>query len=122
MVNILIVDDEVHFRFFLEEILSKEGFGVTAVANGQEALNEIAAQSFDLALVDFTLQDMTGLEIVEQLRRVSSQTPVIMLTGHSEPQMIEQINAAGIDHYVMKPCRAAQLRERVRKILRVPAS
>ncbi|NBD36757.1 MAG: response regulator, partial [Chloroflexi bacterium] len=74
--KILIIDDENSIRFFLQELLEKDGHRVTAVASGEEALERIAEKKFDLALVDLKLQGISGTEVLRELSQEAPDTVV----------------------------------------------
>ncbi len=79
--TILIVEDETSIRDFLDDFLSDEGYTVTVVGEGWEALAHIANQSFDLALIDLVLPDIAGLDIIHACHQKSPKTIIIALTG-----------------------------------------
>ena len=77
--TILVVDDEPGIRFFLEEIFTNDGYSVVTVDSGEAALTCIAAQEFDLALIDLKMKGIGGIKVLEALNRQSPNTAVIML-------------------------------------------
>ena len=80
--SILIVDDEPIIRANLAEFLQAEGFGVEAVGSGEDALDRVVRQKFDVALCDINLPGLDGLEVLERLARVSPETFVILITAY----------------------------------------
>jgi DNA-binding response OmpR family regulator len=112
--EILVVDDESSIRFFLEETLSNDGHRVTAVENGREAIAEINARAYDLALVDLKLKDMDGLQVLAALRERSPDTAVIMLTAYASLDTAVEALRRGAHDYLFKPCKTVELRESVR--------
>lgn len=115
--KILIVDDEDALRTSLEDLLVRDGYEVVAVESGEAALVQIAAQRFDLALLDLRLKGVGGMEVLAALRQQSLDTAVIVLTAHGS--MDTAINALrhGAHDYLLKPCDTASLRESIRTAL-----
>jgi len=112
--RILVVDDEPGIRFFLEEVLTSEGHDVVAVESGEAALEQIAAQEFDLALLDLRLKGIGGLEVLAELRRRSPGTAVIVLTAYASLETAVEALRQGAHDYLFKPCKTIELRESVR--------
>lgn len=79
MPEILLVDDDLELTELLAELLLLEGFNVTVVHNGQEALSLLKTQSFDLMLLDIMMPVLNGTETLKQLRKTSNM-PVLMLS------------------------------------------
>lgn len=107
--QILIVDDEKTFRYFLSLHLQDQGYEVTEAADGQTAMTLIDKKSFDIALVDLRLTDMDGLEIMRYLRRVAPQTSVIILTGYGTLDSAIEALRQGAHDYVTKPFDTSEL-------------
>lgn len=79
--KVLVVDDEPDVRQVFELALSRNGFEVTAAESGPEALQAAADRGFDLAFVDIAMPGMDGVETLKQLREMSPQTQVVMITA-----------------------------------------
>ena len=80
MPEILLVDDDLELTELLAELLSLEGFNVTVVHNGKEALSLLETRSFDLMLLDIMMPILNGTETLKQLRKTSDM-PVLMLSA-----------------------------------------
>ena len=112
--HILIVDDELHIRTSLKELLTRDGYKVVTVESGEDALECIEDNKFDLALVDLKLGEMGGLEVMAELRQRSPDTIVIVLTGHASLETAVETLRKGAHDYLFKPAKPAELRESVR--------
>ena len=77
----MIVDDDTMVRTMLADALEVFGYLVDAVENGREALARFAAGRYDVVLTDLLMPDMSGLEVVEELRRIDAAVPIMLLTG-----------------------------------------
>jgi DNA-binding response OmpR family regulator len=118
--NILICDDESELREALRQSFEREGHRVVAVPNGRSAIDQASTQQFDVLLLDISLgpQSPDGYEICRELRRRRNVVAIIMLTARdSEVDAVLGLEA-GADDYVVKPFRPAELRSRMRAVLR----
>jgi len=104
-VRILVVEDNADARKTLEKLLELEGFKVTSAKDGGSALDSFAEQSFDIALIDIGLPDMTGYELAEKLqsRNLSQGVVLIALTGYGQDQDRQDALEAGFDEHLVKP-------------------
>lgn len=115
--KILIVDDDVNICQLLNLYLVKEGYKTAICNNGQDALNEIAKQRYDIMLLDIMMPGMDGLETLAQVRKTYN-IPVILLSARGEP--MDKINGLdlGADDYVTKPFEPQELISRIKALLR----
>jgi two-component system chemotaxis response regulator CheY len=106
MMKALIVDDSRAMRLVLRQILSEIGFEVAEARHGREALTYLQAHpETTVALVDWNMPEMNGLELVEAVRKDSrlGQLPLMMVTTETEMAHIQRALLAGANEYVMKP-------------------
>jgi DNA-binding response OmpR family regulator len=117
--DILVVDDDEPLRDMLTRSFEREGHRVTAVPDGQEALARAAEQDFDVVLLDVALgAGPAGHDVARALRARRAVVPIIMLTAlDSEADAVLGLEA-GADDYVTKPFGPAELRSRIRAVLR----
>ena len=122
MARILIVDDEEHFRETIKDVLSLDGHEFILAADGAQALEALRGGSADLAIIDRNMPGMSGLEVVRRIRLDprTSRLKVLMCTGSSVPNEIDEAFAAGADDYVLKPLTVASLVAQVAKALAAP--
>jgi two-component system KDP operon response regulator KdpE len=114
---VLLVEDEAQMRTFVRLALTSHGFRVLEVETGREALQQAAAHTPDLVILDLGLPDMDGLEVTRGIREWSA-TPVIVISARGqERQKVEALDA-GADDYLTKPFGSAELMARVRVALR----
>jgi two-component system response regulator AtoC len=109
--RILVVDDDVVTRKYLGSLLASLGYAVEEAESGEEALSRIAATSSPPALVvlDLLLGGMSGLEVLDQLRRTSADIPVIVLSGSSPVRTVVDAVRCGAVDYLTKPVGAHDL-------------
>ena len=118
--DILVCDDDPSLREALRQSFEREGHRVLAVADGRSAIDRASTQPFDVMLLDVALgrASLDGYEVCRTLRERRNNVPIIMLTAlDSEADAVLGLEA-GADDYVVKPFRPAELRSRIRAVLR----
>ena len=117
--RILLVDDEDDLREALsEQLIMTDEFDVFEAANGAEAMDQIRAGQFDLAILDVGLPDTDGRELCKRMRKAGFKAPVVMLTGHdSDADTILGLDS-GANDYITKPFKLPVLLARLRAQLR----
>jgi len=119
--RILVIEDEPSIREVVSLYLSRAGYQVTMVEDGQSALESLASALPDLVVLDLMLPEMDGLEITRWLRE-RGDTPIIMLTARGEERDRIVGLEMGADDYVVKPFSPQELVSRVRAVLRRTSS
>ena len=119
--TVMVVDDQAHNVKLLETLLHAEGYATIAARNGSEALALAAAESPDLILLDVMMPDMDGFEVVARLKADprTQPVPVIMVTALDDRQSKLRALEAGAEEFLSKPIDHADLRVRVRNLLRL---
>jgi DNA-binding response OmpR family regulator len=117
--DVLVVDDESELREQLRRLFSRDGHRVVTVDSGRSAIDRATTGRFDVVLLDVALGGgPDGYEVCRTLRERRNVTPIIMLTAlDSEADVVLGLEA-GADDYVTKPFGAAELRSRIRAVLR----
>jgi adenylate cyclase len=113
---LLVVDDNDDNRYALTHRLAREGYPNAAVAtNGREALNMLAARSFDLVLLDVMMPELDGYQVLEHMKAdaVLRHVPVIMISAISELDSVVRCIELGADEYLPKPFNRVLLRARI---------
>lgn len=118
--TILLVEDEERVASFVVKGLEAEGYAVEHVATGVEALARIRADEPDLIVLDLTLPDIDGLELLRVLREGGLAVPVIILTARGDVDDHVQALEVGADDYLNKPFHFDELVARLRAHLRPP--
>ena len=115
--QVLLADDDVELSGMLREYLEREGFGVTAVYDGEAAARLALSGSYQIVVLDVMMPKVDGIEALRQIRQ-TSRVPVIMLTARGDD--VDRIVGLelGADDYVPKPCTPRELVARLRAILR----
>lgn len=118
--RVLLAEDSIVNQKLAVAILEKYGHHVTPVNDGQEAVAAFAADDFDLVLMDVQMPEMDGLEATAAIREIDQQrnthTPIIAMTAHAMRGDRDQCIAAGMDGYIAKPIRIAELFKTVKSV------
>lgn len=116
--KLLVVEDEALLRHHLYTRLGEHGHVVDAVADAEEALYRVNEYNHDLAIIDLGLPGMSGLELIQELRALGKQFPILILTARGNWQNKVEGLAAGADDYVVKPFQFEELEARLNALLR----
>lgn len=101
--RILVVDDEPSVQQLLEQVLAEVGYYVTVAANGRLALAQVRSREFDAVIIDLSLPDQDGMEVMRQIRSESPHTPILAVSGYMVGDMPEKAIAAGATYTLRKP-------------------
>ncbi len=117
--RVLLVDDEPSVREVSGAMLAHLGFEVTLAEGGQRAIElfRTTADPFALAIVDLTMPDLSGVEVVRELLRLRPGTPVLVASGYSEEEGGELLAREGVRGFLAKPFSIEDLRQRIRAAL-----
>jgi CheY-like chemotaxis protein len=112
--RVMLVDDDAPMRQVLSKLLQTSGFdSVTEVGDGSEALAALQSHRVDLIVTDCCMPAMDGISLVTALRARGDKTPVIMLSGQNDPQLIVRAIRAGVNNYVPKPIHPENFFEKI---------
>ena len=105
MQNILIIDDELFFREFVSDNLKTAGYSSIAASNGQEGLDILKREkgSVSVILLDIIMPDMDGLATLEKIKEIDPEIPVIMMTAHTDEELVLRALKNGAFDYLAKP-------------------
>ena len=119
MARILVADDDVDIRDLVEFKLSTLGHEITAVGDGQAAIDACRAQRPDLAVLDVMMPGVTGLDAIRVIRADPglADLPVILLTARAQESDVETGFDSGADDYITKPFSPRELASRVQALL-----
>ena len=118
--SILVVDDEPSTVEILEFALTEMGYNTVGANSGFEALDKYDTAKPDLLLIDFMMPEMAGLELLKRIREKDSSTPIVMLSAHSEPDLVMKAFEIGLDDFLLKPFRIEELQSSIDAALKFP--
>jgi two-component system response regulator PilR (NtrC family) len=109
MPSILVVDDELSMREFLKILLEKEGYDVSTASEASSAIDLINDQNFDLVISDIKMPGMGGLPLLEKIKEINSNLPVIMITAFASPENAVTAMKSGAFDYITKPFKVEEI-------------
>jgi DNA-binding NtrC family response regulator len=117
MGQILVLDDVLDAGVMIKRLLERKGHQVAVFTEEEEALAYIHSSPVDVAILDIRLKKMSGLDVLEELKKISPQTQVIMLTGYPTLETARQAQEWGAFDYCVKPLDKDELEEKVANAL-----
>lgn len=115
--DILIIDDEKTIRDSLQDLLEIEGYSIHAVASGEDALNKLKEETYDVILLDLKMPGLDGIEVMNQANLLYPQTNIIILTGHGSLESAIEALKIGAEDYILKPIEAETILNSVSRCL-----
>ena len=111
------VDDEEAIRDLLAEIISRQGHRVTAAADGQEAIDLLGTERFDLVITDMVMPRLGGAEVVRAAKAIDPDYPVIVMTAFPSEEAAASLDLLGVADILTKPFSVDAIIEAVSKLL-----
>ena len=115
--RILVVDDEDFIRVILTEILTEEGYAVTTASDGEQAVELLERQTFDLVITDLQMPGLDGTEVLRAAKRIDPTYPVIMITGYPSKETVARSVREEAADYITKPFNVQVVRDTVAKFI-----
>ena len=101
--RILVVDDEESIRDLLRLVLTGQGYSVVTASGGEEAIEYLEAQPFDLVITDLVMPTVNGVEVLRAAKRIDPNFPVIVITGYPSVETVTELVRLGAGDYLTKP-------------------
>lgn len=114
---ILAIDDSEPMRKMVDLVLKGAGHEVVLANDGVEGVEKFKAQKFDMIITDINMPNKNGIQLIEDVRKIDSDIPILALTTESEDDMRKKGAEAGADGWIVKPFRPAQFLDIVRQVL-----
>ena len=114
--RVLVVDDDRDHAEVLAEGIERIGFETRVVGSGEEGIEALRSESFDIVLTDLVMQGVDGMGVLKEARKRSDLVEVIMVTGHASVETAVKAMQEGAAHYITKPVNLAELRTVVKKM------
>lgn len=116
-IKVLIVDDEAAARDTIADLLTEDGYSVTATESGEKALGLLEQSSFDLIISDLMMPNMSGIELTKSIKATSIDTPIVVITGFATIEHAVESMKAGAYDFITKPFNIDQIKITVQKAL-----
>lgn len=117
MAKIVVLDDVMDAGILIKKILEKKGHEVFPFTEEEEAINFIKKNQVDLAILDIKLKKMTGVEVLEEIKKITPGIKTMMLTGYPTLNTARQTMSLGAEEYCVKPINKQELEEKVAAIM-----
>ncbi len=117
MGEILVLDDVLDAGIMIKRMLERKGHRVAVFTDEEETLNYIRSHPVEVAILDIRLKKLSGVDMLEEIKKLSPQTRVIMLTGYPTLETARQAQALGAFDYCIKPIDKEELEEKVASAL-----
>lgn len=117
MAKILVLDDVFDAGVMIKKILQRKGHDVETFTEEEDALDYVKDHPVDLAILDIKLKKMSGVEVLEEMKKISPEVKAIMLTGFPTIETVRQALSLGADEYCVKPIDKDELEDKVAQVL-----
>jgi DNA-binding NtrC family response regulator len=117
MAEILVLDDVSDAGMLVKRILERKGHSVAVFTEEEEALRHAAANPVDLAILDIKLKKMTGVDVLEELKKLNPEMKAIMLTGYPTLETAREALRLGAQEYCVKPINKEELETKVAEVI-----
>jgi DNA-binding NtrC family response regulator len=118
--KILIIDDEILVASLLADAVGGQGHEVTVATDGEEGLALLRQSRPDAVFLDVKLGELSGIEVLRQVRRSDARLPVILITGHAAASQLDEARQLGVTEIIEKPFVLTQLSGALARSLAVP--
>ncbi len=115
--RVLFVDDEASLQEFMRLELPRLGHEVTVCCDGRTAFEALKKSTFDAAILDLRMPDMTGIDVLERLKQISPDTEAVIMTGYASKETAIEALRLGAFDYITKPCKIAEIEGILLRIL-----
>ena len=117
MKRILLAEDDRNLSRSIDILLTLEGYQVISVYNGEEALNKLLKQKYDMLITDIVMPNMNGIELVKKIRLVNPQIPILIVSGRLNDPLIAELERLNVTRILAKPIKPNEFRKTVEEIV-----
>lgn len=116
-IKILWADDEIDFLKSHITYLEEKGYNVQSVSNGQDALDKVLEEPFDIIFLDESMPGLSGLETLQEIKKVRQNIPIVLITKNEEEDLMEDAIGSQIADYLIKPVKPQQIILTLKKLI-----
>lgn len=120
MAKILVIDDEQGIRSLLDTLLRRKGYDVVLADGGRKGLELFRRERPDVVVLDLNMPEMDGIAVLQQVRSLNPDQPVIIWTGGGTPEKQQWVHALGVSEFVEKEFSLHHLGEALKRLLKTP--
>jgi DNA-binding response OmpR family regulator len=114
--KILVAEDDRGLSYSLDTWLTLEGFEVITVYNGDEALNAIKRNHYDLVITDIAMPRLNGVELISEIRKIKPDLPILVVSGKLTPELQFTLGSLKVQKILHKPIRPEQFRQTIQEL------
>ncbi|MBN2365906.1 MAG: response regulator [Calditrichaeota bacterium] len=118
MKRILLADDDKNVNRSVDILLTLDGYETMSVYNGEEALQKLLQQKFDLLITDLIMPQLDGIELITRVRKFNNDLPIMVLSGQLNAKLIKLLKKKRIFHVLPKPINPVHFRKMIQKVFR----
>ncbi len=115
--RLLIVEDDPQMRRILSEMLAEEGYKVSSVGSGKEAIEKVKGNGFDVVVADIIMPGMDGMDVLKEVKKLEPQIHVIMITAFATIENAVEAIKNGASDYIAKPFKIAEVEVAIKRVL-----
>ncbi len=116
MKKILLAEDDRNLSRSIDILLTLDGHDVISVYNGEEALNKLCQQRYDLLITDIVMPQLSGVDLIDKIRKLNPGIPIMVVSGKLNDPLINQLESAGVQFILPKPINPSRFRKMVEKV------
>ena len=120
MAKVLVIDDEEGIRNLLDILLRRRGYDVVLADGGRKGLELFRRERPDVIVLDLNRPEMDGVAVLQQVRSLNPDQPVIILTGAGTPEKEQRVHALGVSEFVEKEFSLHRLGDALKRVLKTP--
>lgn len=120
MKKILVAEDDRNLSRSMDTWLTLEGFQVITVYNGEEALNKLLNQNYDLLITDISMPKLNGIELINRIRQINAFIPIMVISGKLNHELIDDLRKMSVKYILPKPIKPVDFRNMIGQLF--PAS
>ena len=109
--NVLVVDDDSRVREMLKDVISEQGYSVTAAESGERALEELERRRYDLVFLDLVMPGMSGVDVLSAIKAKDKKAVVVIVTGYGDDPLAMEAMSLGPLFLIRKPFRTSDIAE-----------
>ena len=119
MTTVLVIEDDDTLRLGISQVLKKNHFKVYEAGSGPKGIELFKRYRHDLVITDYRMEPMNGLEVLQEIKKITPETEVIMITAHGTPEIMLEAEKAGACEFIFKPFPMVEFEVRVNKAIRL---
>lgn len=117
MKKILLAEDDKNLSRSVDILLTLDGFSVISVYNGEEALNKLFHQKYDLLITDIIMPNLNGMDLINKIRKFNPSLPIMVVSGKLNDELISKLETEGVHYVLPKPINPTRFRKMVQKVI-----